>query len=73
MTNWKVVSNDGDTVILRREDEDTMQEAELQRSSTVSQTAWRKKWTVGTEFTAQEFREARNAEVALRGQNGELW
>ena len=73
MTNWKVVHNDGDTVTLRREEEDIVQQADLHRSSTVSQSAWRKKWPVGIEFTAQQFREARNAEIALRGQNGELW
>lgn len=71
-TKWQIVSNDGDTVVLRRETEDIIEEAELKRRSDTYESAWRKSWPVGAEFDAKTFHDKVNLEAFHRSYSGEL-
>jgi hypothetical protein len=52
---WFVTSNDGDQVTLRRETDEALEEATLQRPDNTTSTAWRELWKVGAEFSNDEY------------------
>jgi hypothetical protein len=52
---WRVLTNDGDTVRLRRETEEALEEAQLLRPDNIYPNVWRTEWPVGLEIGEDEF------------------
>jgi hypothetical protein len=71
-TKWKVRSNDGDTVCLSRDLEDTYEEATLQRPDNTKPSAWLTMWPVGAEFGADEYHDRVRFEAVRRKGKGVL-
>lgn len=69
---WKIVSNDNDTVVLRQETDEAVEEIELHRPSNVEVKAWLAMYVVGAEFGTKELHERTKFEHARRKGAGVL-
>jgi hypothetical protein len=54
-TKWIVVTNDGETTVLRRETQEAIEEATLRRPDGTDSDAWLTLWPVGSSYNADEY------------------
>jgi hypothetical protein len=71
-TKWIVRANDGDTVCLSRDLEDTYEEATLQRPDNTSVETWLELWPVGAAYGNDEYHDRVRFEAVRRKPMGVL-
>ncbi len=69
---WVILENDGDTVRLSRDLEDTYEESTLQRPDNTTPSEWHELWKVGDSFGADEFHDRVRFEAVRRNGKGVL-
>ena len=67
---WQVTSNDGTTVTLRRDTEETLEESTIERPENTDVESWKALWPVGASYGNDEFRDRVRYEAVRRKGTG---